>query len=256
MTHRDITSDLKDVADLSASGYRILLKISESEQNIRITEIADELSFKFTSVAATVDSLVKKGLVNREEDPDDKRGYNLFVAEPGKKLLKRIDTALLERLKKRWAPLDKQQLEAILVDLDSNHLTSEYVTSIEIPYLLAETTLKKYKLTFTQLLILLQLLVFGNQRPSDIAKALEQKPATISVALSILEEKNLIVRTRSNEDRSEINTEITQQGKDIACEIAADIQEKFEQFTFERYSEKSYRQFNLISKLVVEAATK
>lgn len=256
MTHRDLTSDLKDICGLSASGYRVLLLISESENSIRATEIADSLGFKFTSVAAAVETLVKRGLVERSDDPLDKRASQLTITEAGDDVLSLIDETLLDRLKVRWAPLNKKQLEVILIDLEKAHLTSDYVTSIEIPYQDSEAIMRKNALSYTQFLILFLLELRGSQRPRDIAKNLDQKPATISVAMNGLEEKGLIDRSRSRETRSIMNITITEKGRLTFLETFSDATAALNSRVLRIYTEQEQKELDIISKLVVDAATR
>lgn len=235
MTHRDISGGLREIGGLSGSGYRILLRISESESGLRVTEISTDLELKFAAVSSAVDVLVKNGSVLRSADPSDKRALRLVISEKGNELLARIDETLLDRLRKRWEPLSKEHLDTMLVDLGKAHLTSEYVASVEASYAAAEEVLKKRKLSYTQCLILALLALHPVLRPVDIAHRLEQKPTTVSVAMNALEEHELITRNKSSMARSMVDISITQKGKELieeaveAAFVALQELDRFEQ---------------------------
>lgn len=256
MTHRDLTSGLKDIGGISATGYQVLLLISETDKGIRITQIADELGFKFTSVSAVVETLVGKKLVTRKNDPHDKRAFRLFVTQEGRDVLKKINKTLLSRLKKRWKPLNEKQLGIILIDLNKDYLTSEYVKSIELSYRTGESALKESGITYTQFLILFQLAIKGDMRPSDLSRSLDQKPATISVAMNGLEKKGYITRGRLDDARSVMNISLTDTGKTLAFDKAHDIQRSLDRINRHRYSAEEREELTIISELVVNASTR
>lgn len=254
MIHRDLAYDLKDISGLSVSGYRVLLLIGDSKDGIRTTAIADALKLKFSSVAAVVETLAQRKLIDRSDDPHDKRIVHLSITNEGTELLEHIDKTLLGHLKKRWSQLNKHQLDRILIDLDRVHLTSEYITSVEIPYLDTEAILRKMGLSYTQFLILYQLEQKGTQRPKDLSAGLNHKPATVSLAMNGLERKGLIARSRSDNARSVMNIELTDEGRELLEESLNLLDDALSLRQAQiGYTNTELREFNIISKLLVSA---
>ena len=75
--------------DLTSDQWVLLKRISEGE-GINQRELA-KVSFREpASVTRTLDILQKKGLILRQEGKEDRRVYELFLSEAGKKYLEKL----------------------------------------------------------------------------------------------------------------------------------------------------------------------
>ncbi|KPC74265.1 MarR family transcriptional regulator, partial [Streptomyces sp. NRRL F-6602] len=66
---------------LSAADYLVLAKLTEAGDRMRFTELARLLEWEKSRMSHQVTRMAKRGLVAREECPDDGRG-SLVVATP------------------------------------------------------------------------------------------------------------------------------------------------------------------------------
>ncbi|GCE21329.1 hypothetical protein KDK_51290 [Dictyobacter kobayashii] len=72
-------------SDLSPHQFLVLLRINE--RTLTLGEVSREMGLDPSTLAPTVEILVRKGLVQRERDPQDRRRTPLSSTEAGKELL-------------------------------------------------------------------------------------------------------------------------------------------------------------------------
>jgi long-chain acyl-CoA synthetase len=82
--------------DLHPSQYRTLVFLAGGPANASL--LADWLAMKRPSLTAVMDSLVARGLVERDSDPNDRRRVGHHLTSEGKKTLRRADAAVERRL--------------------------------------------------------------------------------------------------------------------------------------------------------------
>lgn len=109
-----------------------------------------------------------------------------------------------------------------------------------------EKTLKPTQLTISQFVTLWALLFSqGRLTPTDIARALPIETHSVSAMLDRLEERKLVKRQRSRQDRRSVKVALTAQGEQLITEIfpkAVSLNEKL-------YQDLSSRQLQLLSNL-------
>lgn len=95
-------------------------------------------------------------------------------------------------------------------------------------YMLAKEIVSRYRpflekldLTYPQYLVLLVLWEQDGQTVSQIGEKLNLDSGTLTPLLKRMEQKQLIVRTRSSEDERSVNITLTQQGKELREQAAA-----------------------------------
>lgn len=82
---------------LSMTQCKALLELGglgEAAEPRQVSELAETFGVSVPSMSRAVDALVKKKLVTRVEDPDDRRVRRVAITEKGKKL---VDTLLVVR---------------------------------------------------------------------------------------------------------------------------------------------------------------
>jgi DNA-binding MarR family transcriptional regulator len=87
--------------DMSTPQLKALLLISEEE--IRMRELARKLGGSFSNATVLVDRLVERGLVERRDDPEDRRVVLVRVTEKGQHLIEQLATS--------WQTLSASLLE-------------------------------------------------------------------------------------------------------------------------------------------------
>ena len=116
---RVVLSRIKDSSyccGVTVNQGHILLCL-EGKEDVTLTNLNDELRLDKASLSRTVDTLVKKGLVNRESRSDDRRSQNLGLTEEGKQYVERINRASLDSFGRIFEGLEKDIRERISSDL-------------------------------------------------------------------------------------------------------------------------------------------
>lgn len=79
-----------------------------------VGELSSGLGISPPAATKTVDRLVAKGLVDRREDPDDRRQHLLTVTEAGRELLDRVKRVQQERLSAILGRMDEADRKAFI----------------------------------------------------------------------------------------------------------------------------------------------
>lgn len=72
------------------------LHIIDREGSVNINDISTRLNLSMSATSRMIDELVKKELIERKEDQENRRAKTLALIPPGKKLM---DTLSIERVK-------------------------------------------------------------------------------------------------------------------------------------------------------------
>jgi DNA-binding MarR family transcriptional regulator len=100
--------------DLSMTQLKLLHVLTECRDEISVKTLAEELSMSLPNASRTVDALLQRGLVERREDPDDRRVKRVGATKAAHALIDRVDTARLQGLEAWAAELSPEQREALL----------------------------------------------------------------------------------------------------------------------------------------------
>ncbi|RFU43529.1 MarR family transcriptional regulator [Actinomadura logoneensis] len=107
--------DLKAKHGLSVSEYEILVRLSEApERRLRMAELAEHASQSRSRLSHTCSRLESKGLVRRDNCPNDKRGVYAFLTDAGFEALDRAARDHVETVRDYFVDVvDPADLEAI-----------------------------------------------------------------------------------------------------------------------------------------------
>jgi DNA-binding MarR family transcriptional regulator len=89
----------------------VLLNRLWSQDGQRQTELAESTIKDRTTVTRLLDGMVKKGLVRRETDPDDRRAVLAWLTDEGKGLKRRLLPVMEKLLKEATAGISEKELE-------------------------------------------------------------------------------------------------------------------------------------------------
>src|SRR5581483_9054498 len=103
--------------DLSPSQYRALGFLAGGPEHA--SGLADRLSIRPPSLTAVVDSLVARGLVERVDDPCDRRRVGHRLTEDGRRLLAAADAAVEARLEELLALVPPADAAAAAAGLEA-----------------------------------------------------------------------------------------------------------------------------------------
>ncbi len=90
--------------DLSFTQLATLLEL-DAEGAVAVHELAATLERSLSATSRLVDDLVRTGLIERHEDPEDRRAKRINLAEPGRRLIARLDERRSDHLERALATL-------------------------------------------------------------------------------------------------------------------------------------------------------
>lgn len=99
---RLLDEDLQRGANMSLSAYTVLLHLSEVPgRTLRITELANRAYLSGSRTTRLVDELIAGGLVTKERNADDGRGYDVTLTDDGLAALQRAYPVHLRSVRTR-----------------------------------------------------------------------------------------------------------------------------------------------------------
>lgn len=116
-------SDLRSMVehDLSISQFRCLILLGRhADDALPINELADRLDLTLATAGRNVDRLVAHGLVERREDPDDRRVRLVSLSDTGRTIMTEIDEArhtAVRAFARSLDPTDRDRLAAALAPI-------------------------------------------------------------------------------------------------------------------------------------------
>jgi len=97
-----------------ATGLPVLVISRFGENGVRPGVLAEALSLEASSLVRVVDHLIESGLVERYEDPNDRRAKILRLTDEGRKTAERMDQALRPFRRKLFGAFDPADVDACL----------------------------------------------------------------------------------------------------------------------------------------------
>jgi MarR family transcriptional regulator for hemolysin len=104
------------VLGLTEATWRPLVYVRRLGDGVRQKELATALSIEGPSLVRLLDSLERRGLIERREDEDDRRARGIYLTPPGRELQKRvlrISEATQRRLLSEVEPADLDACERV-----------------------------------------------------------------------------------------------------------------------------------------------
>jgi DNA-binding MarR family transcriptional regulator len=106
--------------EISITQMKTLHALSDCAQEISVKQLSDRLGLSLPGASRIVDALLRRGWVERREDPDDRRMKRIGITDAGRTIVDRIETARLVGLEEYAAALTPEQrtrLSSALSDL-------------------------------------------------------------------------------------------------------------------------------------------
>jgi DNA-binding MarR family transcriptional regulator len=95
--------------DLTITQMKALHVLSDSDREVSVKELADRLALSLPGASRTVDALLRRGWVERREDPDDRRMKRVGITTAGRSIVDRIESARLAGLEQYATSLTPEQ---------------------------------------------------------------------------------------------------------------------------------------------------
>jgi DNA-binding MarR family transcriptional regulator len=106
--------------DISITQMKTLHVLAEGGSEVSVKELSDRLGLSLPGASRIVDALMRRGWLERREDPSDRRMKRVGITAAGRKIINRIETARLAGLEDYAASLSPEQrvrLSSALSDL-------------------------------------------------------------------------------------------------------------------------------------------
>ena len=111
---------LLDELDLSMSHIKALQVLADCGCELSVKEVSEQLGLSLPGASRTVDALLRRGYLERHEDPSDRRMKRIAITPAGREVSRRIVEARLEGLEeftKSLPPDLRDRLMSVLSDL-------------------------------------------------------------------------------------------------------------------------------------------
>lgn len=100
--------------DIQPRDYSVLHALSNAPNGLRITELGDDVLLTQPGMSRLVARLEARGLVAREEDPDDARASRIRLTPAGVESQRKVGTAVARHVTRAMnRALDRDQLEVL-----------------------------------------------------------------------------------------------------------------------------------------------
>lgn len=99
--HKHCTGDLIEAVgtlDLNLSQTKLLHRLQGAGRELSLGEAAESIGITLPTASRLVDDLVHRGLIDRHEDPSDRRLKRISLTESGHAALRRLGAARLSGL--------------------------------------------------------------------------------------------------------------------------------------------------------------
>jgi DNA-binding MarR family transcriptional regulator len=106
-----------DESGLSFAQMKVLVELQAPDEGDTVSSLAEHIGISVASASRAADGMVRKKLVTRVEDPDDRRVKRLALTARGKDLADRIISARLASLEEFTGSLEageRRKLESAL----------------------------------------------------------------------------------------------------------------------------------------------
>lgn len=109
---REFTREVAE-QDLTFSQLKTLILLAEHAGTLSVKDVAERLGISLPAASRAVDSLVRRGLAERAEDPDDRRMKQVRMTRKGDRLMERLVAARIrsfERLLEEFTVTERRKL--------------------------------------------------------------------------------------------------------------------------------------------------
>src|SRR3954453_3299617 len=100
--------------ELTLTQMKTLGMLNECVQEVSVKELSSRLGLSLPATSRTVDGLLRRGLLSRHEDTEDRRIKRVRLTDAGRDVVHRITTARLQGLEAYAASLSDEQRSTLL----------------------------------------------------------------------------------------------------------------------------------------------
>jgi MarR family transcriptional regulator, transcriptional regulator for hemolysin len=124
MKHLMVTTGRDFFAEMERTGVSLtqaksLMILTEAEKPMSVKALSDAMGLSLPGVSRSIDAMVQRGDITREEDPRDRRCKLVSVTPRGRKLYERLMAIRLAGVRRFVEELDQDEQEALAHGLDA-----------------------------------------------------------------------------------------------------------------------------------------
>jgi DNA-binding MarR family transcriptional regulator len=109
---RDLFAAIEE-ADVSITQVKALRALAEADEPMSLGAVSETIGLSLPAISRSVDGLVRRGLVKREEDPRDRRSKLVTATGRGRSTYERLTALRLAGIRGFVADLDPEQQRAL-----------------------------------------------------------------------------------------------------------------------------------------------
>src|SRR5262249_54045431 len=94
------------------------LHVIHHQQGLRMVEVSQRLETKLPAISQIVDRLVKRGMVERRSDPNDRRVVRLFLTNEAQAIMEEADAVRQARMNATAALLNERSMRSVVNGLE------------------------------------------------------------------------------------------------------------------------------------------
>jgi MarR family transcriptional regulator for hemolysin len=124
MKHLMVTTGRDFFAEMERTGVSLtqaksLMILTEAEEAMSVKALSDAMGLSLPGVSRSIEAMVQRGDVTREEDPRDRRCKLVSVTPRGRRLYERLMAIRLAGVRRFVDELDQDEQEALAHGLDA-----------------------------------------------------------------------------------------------------------------------------------------
>jgi DNA-binding MarR family transcriptional regulator len=120
--HKHCNSDLFEAVgalELTLTQIKLLHHLEDQARELTLKEAADLVLISLPAASRTVEDLVRRGFVERHEDPDDRRMKRVTLTDNGRSVIRRLNAARLSGLEQFTQTLNEAERRALSAALQT-----------------------------------------------------------------------------------------------------------------------------------------
>ncbi len=119
--HKACTADLfaaMGQLELTITQIKLLHQLEDTDRELTLKEAAQRVPLSLAAASRTVDDLVRRGLIQRHEDAEDRRMKRVGLTEDGRSMIRRLNAARLNGLQQFTQTLTDDERQTLATALE------------------------------------------------------------------------------------------------------------------------------------------
>jgi DNA-binding MarR family transcriptional regulator len=119
--HKNCTADLFQAMgelEVTMSQIKLMQKLEHAHGELTLKQAAELVPLSLPAISRTVDDLVRRGMVERHEDVEDRRMKRVSLTEKGRAIIRQLNEARLNGLEQFATTLKDDERQALVGALE------------------------------------------------------------------------------------------------------------------------------------------